>query len=273
MVGRTLRCEENLPSTGTSSLTVSFFLGAMLDVSQWTSRVCFASFVRCGLGGGDATVLSLAHEGEWLFAWFRSIQPVRRWGTYRKGWVVEPRKEEDPPLSLLVSLFEQEGKKMAPVGVFGTGPSHSPWEGETAAAPGRGQEPPRHDPRPPPNQKKRGRTMDPHANLAEEIRQLECDIRKQGDVVRAKKAQKKDGLAKQVRKKRRTTHHAKRRNETRHTSEQQTRRKTIETTPADVYQVVLPKDVSEETPYATAKSDRWPTTRATKTIEERPAAG
>lgn len=183
------------------------------------------------------------------------------------GCRTQERRGSNLTLSLLVSLFEQEGKKMAPVGVFGTGPSHSPWEGETAAAPGRGQEPPRHDPHPPPNQKKRGRTMDPHANLAEEIRQLECDIRKQGDVVRAKKAQKKDGLAKQVRKKRRTTHHAKRRNETRHTSEQQTRRKTIETTQADVYEVVLSKDVSEETPYAPTKGDRWPTTRAATTIE------
>lgn len=35
---RTLRWEENLPSTGTSSLIVSFFLGAISDASEWISR-------------------------------------------------------------------------------------------------------------------------------------------------------------------------------------------------------------------------------------------
>lgn len=109
VVGRTLRCEENLPSTGTSSLTVSFFLGAMLDVSQWTPGVLFVLNGRCGLGGGDATVLSLAHVADWVFAWIRSIQPQPRWGTYRSGWVANPGKRWNPSLSFLVSNRKEGG--------------------------------------------------------------------------------------------------------------------------------------------------------------------
>mmetsp|Transcript_2125 Transcript_2125/g.13863 ORF Transcript_2125/g.13863 Transcript_2125/m.13863 type:complete len:191 (+) Transcript_2125:29-601(+) len=76
------------------------------------------------------------------------------------------------------------------------------------------------------------RSMDPHENLADEIRKLESDIRKQGDVVRAKKAQKKDGLVEQVRRGNHTpdAKRSTRRNgtkPTRNTSEQRPRRSTI----------------------------------------------